>query len=59
MLLASAWYNEELNRYDNDDDVDDDGRPGSLFEGSAKPSKQIGSGYLAERVTIISPGLGA
>lgn len=58
MLLASARYNTELDRYvdDGDDDVN---RQGSLFEESAKPRKQIGSRYLAERVTIISPGLGA
>lgn len=40
MLLASAWYNKELDRY-NDDGDDDVNRLGSLFEGSAKPRKQI------------------
>lgn len=40
MLLANAWYNKELNRYydGGDDDVNS---LGPLFEGAAKPRKQI------------------
>ena len=61
MLLASAWYNEELNIWwwwwrrrwwwwc----------RRTRIFEGSAKPREQIGSRHLAERVTILTPGLGS